>query len=101
VRERWHRLAEPKRYGGLSMYVEAWGFRLIQQEDRLMHREDVARRWYDEEYAPVVRMLRQADLLDPGRTETDAYLNVACMRWELIRSHDWTDEVIELIQERS
>jgi hypothetical protein len=92
--------AEPKRYGDLSMYVEAWGFRLIQQEDRLMHREEVARRWYDEEYAPVTRMLRQADLLDLGATEADAYLNVACLRWELIRSHDWTDEVFELIREQ-
>src|SRR5262249_13172025 len=44
---------EPKRYGELSMYVEAWGFRLIQQEDRLLHREEVAQRWFDDEYAPV------------------------------------------------
>ncbi len=88
----------PKRYGELSMYVEAWGFRLIQQEDRLTHRDEVARRWYEEEYQPVVRMLRQADLLDLGSTEADAYLNVACMRWELIRSHDWNDQVFELIR---
>jgi hypothetical protein len=91
---------DPKRYGELSMYVEAWGFRLIQQEDRLMRREEVAQRWFDEEYAPVVRMLRQADLLGMGPTEADAYLNVACIRWELIRSHDWTDEVFELIREQ-
>jgi hypothetical protein len=92
--------ADPKRYGELSMYVEAWGFRLSQQEDRMLHREEVARRWFDEEYAPVTRMLRQADLMDLGDTEADAYLNVACLRWELIRSHDWTDEVFELIRAR-
>jgi hypothetical protein len=91
---------DPKRYGDLSMYVEAWGFRLSQQEDRLLHRREVARRWFEEEYAPVSRMLRQADLMDLGSTEADAYLNVACLRWELIRSHDWTDEVFELIRER-
>jgi hypothetical protein len=90
--------ADPKRYGDLSMYVEAWGFRLSQHEDTLLRREEVARRWFDEEYAPVTRMLRQADLMDLGDTEADAYLNVACLRWELIRSHDWTDEVFEQIR---
>jgi hypothetical protein len=91
---------EPKRYGELSMYVEAWGFRLIQQEDRLLHREEVAQRWFDDEYAPVTRMLRQADLLDLGSTEADAYLNVACLRWELIRSHEWPAEVMDLIRQQ-
>jgi hypothetical protein len=94
------RFEAPERYGDLSMYVEAWGFRLIQQEGRMLRRAEVAQRWYDEEYAPVVRMLRQADLLDLGNTEADAYLNVACMRWQLIRSHDWNEQVFELIRER-
>lgn len=92
--------SDPKQYGELSMYVEAWGFRLSQQEDRMLRRDEVATRWFDEEYAPVTRMLRQADLMDLGDTEANAYLNVACLRWELIRSHDWTDEVFELIRAR-
>src|SRR5262249_14952033 len=90
----------PQRYGELSMYVEAWGFRLIQQEDRLLHREEVARRWFDEECAPGARMLRQADLLDLGSTEADAYLTVACLRWELIRSHEWPADLMELIRQQ-
>jgi hypothetical protein len=90
--------SDPKRYGELSMYVEAWGFRLMQHDHRFFTRAEVARRWFDDEYAPVTRILRQADLLDLGDTEAAAYLNVACLRWELIRSHDWTDEVFELIR---
>ena len=88
----------PKRYGDLSAYVEAWGFRLMQHERTFLTRAEVALRWFDDEYAPVTRMLRQADLMDLGTTETDAYLNVACLRWQLIRSHDWTDEVFDLIR---
>jgi hypothetical protein len=89
---------DPKRYGDLSLYVEGWGFRPSQQERRYLSREDAARRWFDEEYAPVTRMLRQADLLYLGDTEADAYLKVACLRWDLIRSHDWPEEIFAKIR---
>jgi hypothetical protein len=81
-------------YAELSEEVEAWGFRLMQQEARFLDRETVARRWYAEEYRPVVRMLAQADLIGE-RTEAEAYLHLAGQRYRLMRTHRWDDEVIE------
>jgi hypothetical protein len=84
-------------YAELSEEVEAWGFRLMQQERRFLDRETVARRWYAEEYRPVVRMLAQADLIGE-RTETEAYLHLAGQRYRLMRTHRWDDEVIERLR---
>jgi hypothetical protein len=84
-------------YAELSEEVEAWGFRLMQQEHRFLDRETVARRWYAEEYRPVVRMLAQADLVGE-RTEAEAYLHLACQRYRLMRTHRWDDEVIERLR---
>jgi hypothetical protein len=81
-------------YALLSEEVEAWGFRLMQQEHRFLDRETVARRWYAEEYRPVVRMLAQADLIG-DRTEAEAYLHLAGQRYKLMRTHRWDDEVIK------
>jgi hypothetical protein len=81
-------------YAELSEEVEAWGFRLMQQERRFLDRETVARRWYAEEYRPVVRMLAQADLIGE-RTEAEAYLHLAGQRYRLMRTHRWDDEVIQ------
>jgi hypothetical protein len=84
-------------YALLSEEVEAWGFRLMQQERRFLDRETVARRWYAEEYRPVVRMLAQADLIG-DRTEAEAYLHLAGQRYKLMRTHRWDDEVIERLR---
>ncbi|OLT12686.1 chromosome partitioning protein ParB [Pseudonocardia sp. CNS-139] len=89
----------PWSYAELSGTVEAWGFRLMQHECRYLDREAVARRWYAEEYRPVVRMLAQADLVG-GRTEAEAYLHFTCRRYELLRTHRWDDEVVELLRTR-
>jgi hypothetical protein len=84
-------------YAELSEEVEAWGFRLMQQEHRFLDRETVARRWYAEEYRPVVRMLAQADLIG-DRTEAEAYLQLAGQRYRLMRTHRWDDEVIDRLR---
>jgi hypothetical protein len=84
-------------YAELSETVEAWGFRLMQSEGRYLDRDTVARRWWSEEYRPVVRMLRQAALIG-DRTETDAYLHLACQRYRLLRTHRWDDEVVERLR---
>jgi hypothetical protein len=87
----------PWSYAELSETVEAWGFRLMQQERRFLDRETVARRWYAEEYRPVVRMLQQADLVG-DRTEAEAYLHLAGQRYRLMRTHRWDDEVIDRLR---
>jgi hypothetical protein len=87
----------PWSYAELSEEVEAWGFRLMQQERRFLDRQTVARRWYAEEFQPVVRMLAQADLIG-DRTEAEAYLHLACQRYRLLRTHRWDDEVIDRLR---
>jgi hypothetical protein len=86
-------LTDPWEYTELGETVEAWGFRLMQHEGRLLNRADVARRWYAEEYLPVVRMIRDADLIG-DRTETEAFLRISCDRYRLMRTHRWDDNVI-------
>lgn len=92
-------LADPWDYARLGEHVEAWGFRLMQDENAFSDRATVANRWYHDEFVPVVEMLRQADLLGT-RTEAEAYLWVACERYRLIRTHRWDDEVIEALRSR-
>lgn len=84
-------------YAELSETIEAWGFRLMQQENRYLDRETVARRWYSEEFRPVVRMLAQADLIG-DRTEAEAYLHLAGQRYRLMRTHRWDDEVVDRLR---
>jgi hypothetical protein len=90
-------LTEPWDYAILGEAVEAWGFRLMQDEGRFLDRATVAQRWYSEEYLPVVRMLRDADLVGT-RTDAEAYLVLAGERYRLIRTHRWDDEVISRLR---
>ncbi|MCW2892773.1 MAG: hypothetical protein JWO75_2262, partial [Actinomycetia bacterium] len=53
--------------------------------------------WYAEEYQPVVRMMRSADLIGT-RTEAEAYLLVATERYRLILAHEWSDEIVERLR---
>jgi hypothetical protein len=42
-------------------------------------------------------MLRAADLLGT-RTDAEAYMAVAAERYRLIRTHEWTDAVVERLR---
>jgi hypothetical protein len=90
-------LSDPWQYAMLGEHVEAWGFRLMQDEGAFLDRVTVAQRWYEDEYRPVVDMLRQADMIG-DRTEAEAYRWVAGERYRLIRTHRWDDEVIEALR---
>lgn len=92
-------LSAPDDYGKLAESIEAWGFRLMQDEGRFLDRPTIAQRWYDEEFQPVIRMLRQAALIETQTEEVKAYMSVACERYRLVRNHRWDDEVISVIQE--
>jgi hypothetical protein len=93
------RVDNPWSYAELAENVEAWGFRLIQQLGRFAGREEVARRWFTEEYEPVVAMMREADLVGRG-TEAEAYLRVARERYRLIRAHEWSEEILARLRGR-
>ncbi|HEY6276970.1 MAG TPA: chromosome partitioning protein ParB [Streptosporangiaceae bacterium] len=90
-------VTDPWSYAELGEAVEAWGFRCMQDKGRFLDRAEVARHWYTEEYVPVVRMLRAADLIG-SRTEAEAYLRVAAERYRLIKVHDWNEEIIERLR---
>jgi hypothetical protein len=90
-------LSDPWRYAELAEGVEAWGFRMTQGSGELLQRDEVAACWLNDEYRPVVAMLREADLIGSG-TETDAYVRVAGERYRLMRTHEWNDEVIERLR---
>jgi hypothetical protein len=92
------RLTDEWRYGELAETVEAWGARAMRARRELMSREEVAAAWYEEEYLPAVELLREADLLGRG-TEADAYLRVSALRYLLLRTHDWDDEMVERLRE--
>lgn len=92
-------VTDPWDYAKLGEHVEAWGFRLMQDEGAFLDRARVAQRWYDEEFVPVVDMLRQADMIG-DRTEAEAYMWVAGERYRLIRTHRWDDEVIEAVRSK-
>ena len=90
-------LTDPWRYAELAEGVEAWGFRTMQGSGELLARDEVAQLWLEEEYRPVVGMMREEDLIGDG-TETDSYLRVASERYRLLRTHEWNDEVIERLR---
>ncbi len=94
------RLTDEWRYAALAEGVEAWGFRYMhgRGERELMTREQVAEAWYREDYLPVVELLREAGLLGRG-TEAEAYMRVTGLRYLLLRTHDWDDEVVERLRQ--
>ena len=93
-------VTDPWSYAELGEAVEAWGFRFMQDKGRFLDRGQVARRWYADEYVPVVRMLRAADLIG-SRTEAEAYMRVAAERYRLIMTHEWNDEIIERLRQEA
>jgi hypothetical protein len=91
-------LSDPWSYPLLAEAVEAWGFRTIQDRREPLERDETARLWLENEYRPVVAMLRDADLIGK-RTDTEAYMKIAAERYRLLRTHRWDDDVIERLLE--
>jgi hypothetical protein len=90
-------VTDPWSYAELGEAVEAWGYRRTQDTGQFCDRAETARHWYTEEYQPVVRMLRAADMIG-ARTEAEAYLLVASERYRLILAHEWSDEIVERLR---
>jgi hypothetical protein len=90
-------LSDPWDYSVLAEAVEAWGFRTSQERGEAIGRRETAFLWLENEYRPVVEMMREADLVG-DQTETEAYMRVSCDRYRLLRTHRWDEEVIERLQ---
>lgn len=94
-------LSDPQDYDELAEAVEAWGFRAMQSHREPLDRQQTARLWLETEYRPVVAMLREAGLVG-GSTDTEAYMSLAAERYRLLRTHDWTEDVLrQVVQGRS
>lgn len=90
-------LRDPDDYSELAEAVEAWGFRMMQGRGEWLPREEVAEAWFRDEFAPVIAMLREADLIGK-RSEAEAYMRVAAVRWRLLRTHEWDEEIIQRLR---
>ena len=89
-------LTDPWDYGRLAEAVEAWGFRLGQDRGEPISRREVAYLWLENEYRPVIEMLRGADLVGTT-TETEAYMRVSAARYRLLRTHSWDEDVLAAV----
>jgi len=96
-RERIH-LSDEWRYAALAEAVEAWGFRASQARGEPLSRQEVAESWFRDEYVPVIEMLSEAQLVPKGVSDTEAYMKVAHLRYLILRTHEWTDEVIDAVR---
>jgi hypothetical protein len=88
------RLSDEWRYAQLATLVEAWGLRASHARERLLSRAEIAEAWFHEEYEPVVEVLSEAQIGGEG-TETERYLRIAMLRYLLLQTHEWTDDVVE------
>ena len=50
--------------------------------------------WFIEEYEPVLAVLLEANVGGKG-SETERYMRVAMLRFLLLHTHDWTDDIVE------
>jgi hypothetical protein len=92
------RPSDPWEYGRLAEGVEAWGFRVMQERREYMDRDEVARLWYEEDFVPVVATLREGGFVRPSETEADAYMRVVATRYELLRTHEWSDDILDRLE---
>ena len=87
-------LSDPQQYPWFAEMVEAWAARLMFAEGVCLDRRATARRWYTEEFAPVVELIEDGDLLGEDETEADAYMRVAGERYAVFHHHNWNAEIV-------
>jgi hypothetical protein len=90
------KLTDPWDYGRLAEAVEAWGFRTVQERGEPVNRRETAFLWLENEYRPVVEMMRGADLIGTT-TETEAYMRVSAARYRLLRTHTWDEDILAAV----
>jgi hypothetical protein len=92
-------LTDPWDFGTLAEGVEAWGFRAMQDRAEFIDRRTAARLWFEDDYVPVVDMLRDAGMVGTEETETDAYMRIVGERYRLMRTHEWSQEILSRLRE--
>jgi hypothetical protein len=94
-------LSDPEQYPRLAELVEAWAARLMFAEGRALDRVRAAKRWYAEEFAPVVGMIEEGALMEKGETAADAYMRAAGERYTIFQDHTWNTDVITELHRRA
>ena len=87
-------LSDEWRYAQLATLIESWGYRASLDREQVLSRRDFARAWFEEEYQPMVAVLRELGRAGGG-TETERYLRVAMLRFLILQRHDWSADVAE------
>jgi hypothetical protein len=87
-------LSDEWRYAQLATLIESWGYRVSLEREQVMSRRELARAWFQEEYEPMIEVLRENGL-GGGGTETERYLRVAMLRFLILQRHDWSEDVAE------
>jgi hypothetical protein len=95
------RLTDPWDFGALAEGVEAWAFRAMQDRAEFVDRPTAGRLWFDEDYVPVVEMLRDAGMVGTDETETDAYMRIVGERYRLMRTHEWSGEILSRLRKET
>ncbi len=88
----------PALYGEIAETVEAWAARRMHAEGAYMDKPTMARRWFAEEFQPVVAMIDDAGVRGEKERPAEAYLRVACERYRLIREHEWNADVLDQVR---
>jgi hypothetical protein len=88
---------DPFDYGVIAETVEAWAARTMHAEGTYMDKTTMAKRWYAEEFRPVVDMIEDAGVRGEDERPAAAYLRVAGERYRLIRDHEWNAEVMDAV----
>src|SRR3954470_2539452 len=87
-------LEDEWRYAQIGMLVVAWAYRASHERGELLSRHEMAQRWFKEEYEPIAQALADADAGGEG-SETEKYMRLAMLRYLLLHTHEWTDEILE------
>lgn len=93
-------VTDPNDYHRLAEMVEAWSARWMHDHKRYVDPRRMAKNWYDDEFEPASTMIEEAGLRLPNETRADAYLRIACARYEISREHIWDTDVLGAIGRR-
>ena len=72
----------------------------MQDRAEFVDRRTAARLWFDEEYVPVVDMLRDAGMIGDG-TETEAYMRIVRHRYRMMRTHEWNEQILARLRDET
>ncbi|MGD9405408.1 MAG: universal stress protein, partial [Anaerolineae bacterium] len=88
------RVTVPGRYPDLLEHIQVHRYFMGLEQQREIPYEKAVADWYDQVYLPVVRVIREQEILQrfPERTETDLYLWLSRHRAELEDALGWEVE---------